>query len=230
MVRGEARLSTNTSRGIDHLEHIKQLIRRNVVTLAEDYDWQHLELKKETAVSRVLLQAGLRTYTFPTAVNPMKIEKAWVKWGNLWESVAYGVKHSDFNYLDPDQDQRTDPVTNWAYYSDTEFEVYPLPATNGVANGINEIAFEGQRKTDPLILDNSRVDMDDYLVSLLCAAEILAADGQKVAAQVKADAAVARLQRTRGNLGSKKRYIVGLGSLGGDPRGPRHPTYIRKSS
>lgn len=232
MTRSEASLSTNTSRGIDHLEHIKQIIRRNVVTLAEQFDWQQLELKKESAVSRALLQAGLRTYTFPTAVNPLKITRLWVKWGSVWERVDYGVKLDNFAALDPDADQRSDPVTNWDFYSDTEFEVWPLPASNGVANGANEVAFEGQRKTDTLVANGDRVDMDDILISLMTAAELLAENGKKAASQVKADAAMARLNTVRGNLGSKTRYTIGVGIINdaGSRLLPRHPAYIRKSA
>lgn len=231
MTRAEAKLSTNTSRGIDHLENIKQIIRRNVVVLAEQYDWQHLELKKESAVSRVQLQAGLRTYTFPTAVNPLKITQVWVKWGSLWQKVDYGIKHEDWNYLDPDQNQRTDPVTNWAFYSDTEFEIYPLPASNGVVNGINEIAFEGQRKTTPLLADGDRVDMDDLLIALITAAELLADQGKDKAASTKGSAAETRLLTVRGNLGSKTRYAMGLGVIHEAPYAwPRHPQFIRRSN
>ncbi len=231
MTRAEASLSTNTSRGIDHLEHIKQIIRRNVVTLAEQFDWQHLELKKESAVSRTLLQAGLRTYTFPTAVNPLKIERVWVKWGSVWQRVDYGVKHDHFSALDPDADQRSDPITNWDYYSDTEYEVWPLPASDGVANGANEVAFEGQRKTDALVENADRVDMDDIVISLMSAAELLAENGKEKAAQVKADAAMARMNTVKGNLGSKTRYTIGVGVISdsGSRLLPRAPTYIRKS-
>lgn len=230
MVRNEAKLSSNTSRGIDHLDHIRQVIRRNYLTLAEDYDWQHLELKKESAVSRALLQAGLRTYAFPAAVNPLKITRAWVKWGNVWEKVSYGVSYEEFSALDPDANQRTDPVTNWQFYSDIEFEVWPLPATNGVVNGINEVAFEGQKKVEQLLADSNRLDLDDHMIVLLTAAEILASDGQKVASQLKGDAAMARMLRVRGNLGSKTRYTIGLGVIGGgNTTRPRHPDYVRKS-
>jgi hypothetical protein len=229
MVRAESRLSTNTSRGIDHLDHIKQLIRRNVQQLAEDYEWQHLALKKESAVSRVVLQAGLRTYAFPAAVNPAKIAQGWVKWGNLWQRVDYGITLDHFSALDPDTNQRSDPVRNWMFYSDIEFEVWPLPASNGVANGSGEFAFEGQRKPDTLLQDGDRVDMDDILVSLLSATEILAADGQKAAADVKGNAAAARLLQVRGNFGSKTRYTIGLGKIGEAPYYPRHPEFIRKS-
>lgn len=229
MTRNEARLSTNTSRGVDHLEHIRQIIRRNVVQLAEDFDWVHLNLKKDSAVGRVLLQAGLKSYAFPTALNVNKISQAYVRFGNVWQRVNYGITYEHYSAFSPDLNQRTDPVTNWQFYSDIEFEVWPLPATNGVANDTNEFAFEGQRKTDSLLQDSDKVDMDDILVSLLAAAEILAGNNQKLAAQQKSELAVARLLRVRGNLGSKTRYTIGLGRIASSDERlyPRHPDYIR---
>jgi hypothetical protein len=228
MTRLEAKLSTNTSRGIDFLDHIKQLIRRNTTTLAEEFDWQHLELKKESSVSRKILQAGSRTYNFPTAVNPLRITRAWVKWGSTWLELNFGIKHQHFSAYDPDADQRADPITNWGFYSDTEFEVWPLPASNGVADGNNEVAFEGQRKIDALTDDNSRVDMDDILVSLMTATEILAGNDQEKAAAIKGDAAMARLAHLRStrSLGSKARYAMGRGRIDSDVGRPRHPRYI----
>jgi hypothetical protein len=228
MVREEADLSTATSRGIDHRDNIKRLIIRNHKMLAEDFDWQHLEIKKESSVGRKLLQAGSRTYNFPTALNPLKIRRAFVKWGSSWLELDYGVKYEQFSAFDPDSNQRSDPITNWDFYSDSEFEVFPLPASNGTANGANEMAFEGQKKVTELVADASRLDMDDILVSLLCATEILASNDRENAAKIKGAAAEARLNTVRGNLRSKIRYRMGLGRV--DASGfvrPRHPTYIR---
>lgn len=227
-VRAEAKLSSNTSRGIDHLDYIKQLIRRHYYMLAEDYDWQHLEIKRDSSVSRKILQAGSRYYDFPTALNPLRIEKAWVKWGSVWLPLTYGITYNDRNALDPDADQRSDPITSWSFYGGDQFEVHPIPATNGAADGANEIAFEGQKKVEQLTSDTNRLDMDDILVSLLAAAEILAGNEKQKEAETKAQAAMARMQRLRANMGSKTRYRMGLGPIVETGNSwPRHPKYIR---
>lgn len=228
MVRHEAQLSTNTSRGIDHRDAIVAKIKRAYYTMAEDFDWQHLELKKESDVSRKILQAGSNTYGFPAAVNPLKISKVWVKWGSSWLPVDYGIKHEHYSAYDPDADQRGDPVTNWAFYNGDGFEVWPLPASNGVADGNNEIAFEGQKKVETLTADASRLDVDDQLIALQVATEIMATQGQKDGASVLAEAATRRLQTLRGNLGSKTRYRMGIGPVNASGALlPRHPLYIR---
>lgn len=227
--RNEARLSSNTSRGIDHLEHIKQVITRIYKTLAEDYDWQHLELKRDSSVSRKLLQAGSRYYNFPTAVNPMKITGMWVKWGTSWLPVDYGITYADRTAFDPDDsDVRVDPIRKWMFYNGDQFEVWPLPATNGTADGENEVAFEGQKVVEDLTSTSSRLDMDDHLVVLMAAAELLAETKQPEIAQIKGAAAMARLARVRANMGGRTRVRMGIGVVNeGAGQIPRHPRWVR---
>ena len=227
-VRQEARLSTNSSRGTDNLENIERLIKRHYTTLAEDFDWQHLVLKRNDSAARKVLSAGQRIYSFPASVNVLKIERAWVKHSGLWKPLEYGIGPDQFNAYDSDDDERTDPVERWAFHDDDEFEVWPLPATNGAANGDGEIAFEGQRAIETLSSNSSRLDMDGIMVSLFVAAEILAGNGQKAAAEIKAAAAAARRDRMKMSLGDKSKWTMGAGQPGMTRR-PRHPIYVNRS-
>lgn len=230
--RNEARLSTNTSRGIDHLEHIQQIVKRNYTSLCEEYDsWTHLLLKHDSTVNanRKTLAAGSRYYDFPTLLNPLKIERVWVKWGGTWQPVAYGIDYSDYSDFDPAEDQRTDPVLRWQYYGSTQFEVWPIPLSNGTLDGNNEIGFDGQRLPEQIVDDTSRLDMDDILIALLSAAEILA-ENQSKAAEVKGRLAQRRLDTLRGSMGGKGRFALGQGQIdSGRNRLPRHPQFMRVS-
>lgn len=227
-VRAECGLSTNTSRGIDHLDNIRQLVRRHYATLAEEYDWQHLEIRRESPDSRKLLQAGSRYYDWPVALNPLKIEKAWQKWGNLWVPLGYGIDYRGYNYSDSDANMRSDPVLSWAFSGGDQFEVWPLPASNGALNSSNEIAFQGQRKITPLLEDGDRLDMDDIVVTLRVSTEILAAQKRMEAASVKGEAAKSRMDVLRANLSDKSRYVMGKGEVSESGVGwPRHPEQIR---
>lgn len=227
MVRNECGLSSNTSRGIDHQDHIRQLIKRTYKVLSEDYDWQHLVIKRDFDVSRVVLQAGDRYYNWPAILNPLKVDGAWVKWGSTWQPLAYGITYPDRNTQDPDANQRSDPPMRWQFYGDDQFEVWPLPNSNGTANGVNEVAFEGQKRVEELLADTNRLDMDDILVSLLVSVEILSELKKMEAAQVKGQAATLRFDRLRANLSNKTRYVMGMGRLVETAGFPRHPTYIR---
>lgn len=227
-VRAECGLSTNTSRGIDHKDQIRQLIRRHQEALAEDFDWQHLEVRRDAEGARKLLQAGSRYYNFPDGLNPLKIEGAWVRWGGIWRELHYGIDYGQHTTYDPDNNERSDPPTHWAYAGAEQFEVWPLPTTNGVEGGNNEVGFSGQKKLETLTGDSSRLDLDDILVTLLVSTEILAGQKRTEAASVKGDAAMARLQRMRANLSSKSRYVMGRGRVAsGRHLWARHPLYIR---
>jgi hypothetical protein len=227
MVRAEAKLSSSGSRGTDHRGNIVQLIKRHYENLAESHEWEHLRLKRDDAAARVQLVAGTTVYSFPGSVNAQKIDRLWVKWGGTWRELAYGIDFSHFSTQDPAANQRVDPITNWDFYSLTQFEVWPEPATSGTVGGQNEVAFDGQRKVTAITGEDSVLDLDDQLIALFVSAEILAGNGQKTAAEVKVAAATARLDKLKMNLGSKMRVAMGLGVIG-DTRGlPRHPRYIR---
>lgn len=227
MARDEARLSTSSSRGTDALAYIQRLVKRHYTTLAEEFEWAHLELKRNDSAARKVLAAGSRIYSFPTSVNVLKITGAYVKHAGVWNPVAYGIGRAEYSLYDPAEDQRNDPVQRWAFHDDDEFEVWPIPASNGAADSDGEVAFEGQRKVEALTSDASRLDMDDEMVALFVAAEILAGNGQKTAAEVKANAAVARRDRMRIGLGDKRTYTMGAG-MRGQQYWPRHPVWIRR--
>lgn len=227
MVRNECGLSSNTSRGIDHLDHIKQLIKRNYYALSEDYDWQHLCIERDSPTSRVVMQKGERYYDFPGELNPIRITGAWVKLGSTWSPLEYGITYIDRSCYDPDVPQESSPVMNWCYHNDNQFEVWPVPSQNGTANSNDELAFEGQKKVEQLLADNSRMDMDDMLISLMVSAELLTEAKKVEASQVKGQAAQARFQTLRGNMANKGRYVVGMGRVSQETGWPWHPTYIR---
>ena len=189
----EARLSTATSRGIDHRDHVEEIVKRNYYMLCEEFDsWQHLELKRDATGNRKVLQAGSRYYDWPTNLNPLKVTEAWVKWGSVWMPVTFGITYMDYSISDPSLDQRSDPILQWDYYGGTQFEVWPFPNSDGVADGNNEIAFVGQKLPEQVTGDNSRLDMDDIVLQLLSAAEILN-ENQSKNAETKGQLAQRRL-------------------------------------
>lgn len=231
MARNEARLSTNTSRGVDHLDHVQQLVKRHYQMLAEDFDWEHLQLKRDYDIARVQLQAGSRYYSFPSAVNPQKITAMWLKWGNIWRKVDYGIKLSNYSGLDPDNGSRADPVLRWDFRDGTGFEVWPVPASNGDADApySNWVAFEGQKQVEQFVSNNNRADIDDHLIALNVAGELLAENGQKAASDAKIAAAQRRMKQMRGGLANKARFSMGRGMLYESSRSyPQHPTQLYK--
>lgn len=227
MTRSEARLSTNSSRGIDHLDYVRQVIRRNYALLAEQFDWEHLRLKRGDAYKA--LSAGQRYYNFPTNLNPQKIECAWVKWSGLWDPVGYQITNDNYNDLDSDQDQRSDPVERWDYYANADlnqFEVWPIPASNDVT-----IYFEGQKIITALTENASRADLDDHLLALASAAEMLRDQSKDEAADRKEAKFQERLITCRAGSADKSRFAIGMSDpkMRSHVRRPREIKYVRST-
>ena len=225
MTRREARLSTNTSRGVDHLDYVKQIIVRNYTMLAEDFDWEHLRLRRGDAYKTV--SAGQRYYDFPVNVNPMKIDSVWVRWGTQWEPVAFQITDSNYNALDSDADQRSDPVSHWDYYNASDgtfgFEVWPIPGTEG------QLHFIGQKKVQALVQNSDRADLDDVMIALQSAAEILRDNKDEKTADRREAKALERRSQVRAMLSDKRRFSIGLmdPKMGNGGRRPREITYVR---
>jgi hypothetical protein len=231
MVRDEARLSTNTSRGTDQRGHIVQLIRRHYQMLVEGYEWEHLQLRRTMAESRRPLAAGQAEYDFPAALNVLAgIKRAWVRWGADWEPLTYGISLDDNSALDLDQPAvRSDPIEKWDFYGAEQFQVWPRPETNYAPDNGYAIAFDGQRKVEALLDDTNRADLDDLLIVLHAAAEILVENQQKDAASLKLEMARERREMMKGSLGSSSRIIMGIGVAGERNRSmPRSIDYVRR--
>lgn len=231
MVRDESRISSKSSRGVDHDEHIKQLIRRNYIQLAEKYDWEHLRVSHEHNVARVAMVNGTRFYSFPTALEETKITKAWARWGSVWCEMDYGVGYDEYSAYNPDPTapQKGDPVLRWDFQAGDplQFEVWPVPASTGTTETY-AVCFDGQKKIERLTDGKKKADLDDLLIVLFTAAEILAENKQKESSEVKAAAARDRLDIVKGHMRDQRRITMGMGEVRpGSQSWPRHPRYLR---
>lgn len=194
-VRAEARISTAVSQGQANENYIKQLIRRYYDQLYDEFDWPFKRILKSEA--RVTMLAGQRYYDYPPNLDLERITKMYVQQGNQWILVPRGIGPEQYNVHDSDGDSRGDPVLRWDIYSDTQFEAWPLPASTGT------VWFDGTKRKTPLIANSDRCDLDDTLLVLFVASEILAATNQKDS-QVKLNAAQARLIQLKGRMSSNR--------------------------
>jgi hypothetical protein len=208
MLRAEARVSTSTSAGLDNKDHLVQVIRRHYDTLYQNYDWPFMQITREDA--GITLAAGQRYYDFPDDLNPEMPFVVWYKYAGIWYKLEQGIGPSEYSVRDSDIDERSDPAMRWDWYGESQIEIWPLPATDD-----GEVRFEGTKKKTELNNDNDRADLDDLLIVLFAAAEVLASKGQKDA-QMKATLANQRLNMLRGNVASQKRVVFGKG-------GEQHP-------
>ena len=206
MVLDNCRLSTNASRGVEHRNYVKRLIRDYYETLYSEHDWPFIRIKKENAGKDIA--AGQRYYDFPATLDLERAYELWVKWGTGWIPLAYGIGPAEYSAYDSDADARSDPPIRWQIYQEGQFEIWPLPASN-TTNGLR---FEGYKKMTLLSAGSDRCDLDGILVAKFVAAEILA--GNKAAdAPAKLASAQERLATLKAHA-PRPRVIMGGNSTG----------------
>lgn len=168
-VRAEAGHSLQPSLGAAMRDVIVNVLQRQQRRLWEDYDWPHLRVTRD-----VVAAAGQRYYNIPTDLTLERIERVEFKDGDRWHPLVYGIGAQEHNQYDSDSDIRSWPVTHWYPYDETQFEAWPIPSQDGAAAGSGLIRFTGIRNLDPLVAQGDRADLDDTLLVLFSAAEILA--------------------------------------------------------
>lgn len=197
MLRAEIGDASSAALGQNNLPSLEQALRRTQEFLWNDHAWAHLRVYREEA-----LQAGQRYYSFPTDLSFDRVENVRVRYDDNWRPVCYGIEAEHYNVMDPELNHREDPVERWQAHEDDQYEVWPLPASNGL-----RLRFEGIRKLSPLLDNSDRCDLDDNLIVLFASAEILSRRGSKDA-QAKENLATRLYSRLKGQQTGKKKMIV----------------------
>jgi len=176
-----------------------QLLSDKQQWLAGAYDWPFLDVKFDaTAVAQG------RYVAFPTqdingvatSLNmerPLKVE---VKYNNLWTPLEYGISSEEYNITDSDENVYQDPIQRWQWNNDDtgagvgRFEVWPVPESN------QTIRFTGQRVLRALSAGTDKAELDDQVLVLSVAADLLARNKQQDA-QIMMQLASERLRSIR---------------------------------
>ena len=224
-LRAEAGHSLSANLGQATEAMMLKLLNRVQRRLWEDFSWPFLHTKKD-----IVMQAGQRYYNVPEGLTLERIESAKFKWGNRWDRMKYGIDPSHYNQYDSDRDTRSWPVMRYEAYGDVagQIEVWPVPANNGDSStGDGLVRLEGVKNLSPLSAKTDTADLDDQLIVLFAAAELLTR--QKSAdAQLKMAQAQAHYLRVKGRL-SKGEPIV-FGDEEPDEYKPRGPKLIARVS
>ncbi len=169
-VRAEAGHSLQANLGVAMREVLVKVIQRQQRRLWEDYDWTFLKVHRDVAV-----QAGQRYYNFPTDLVLERIEKVEFKYGDRWIPVDYGIGRQQYDLHDSDRDVRAFPIERWQEHEGDQLEIWPIPSQDGsLATTSNILRLHGIRKLRPLVAESDMADLDDTLLVLYSAAEILA--------------------------------------------------------
>lgn len=211
MLRAECHRSTNVAVGVDDTQTLMTVIQRTQETLYDDFDWPHL---RETFPA-ITLQAGQRYYDLPTNLNYDRIETAAVRLSGMPIPFRRGIDFACYAAFDSDADVRSSPAQRYDIRSvdnKEQIEVWPIPADN-----VNSMQFTGIRKLRKLVDSNDVADLDDQLIVLFAASEILAhAEAPDASAKLKAGQA--RYARLEGrSAGDRPTVRMGMGSPSPQP-------------
>ena len=109
-------------------------------------------------------------------------------------------------------------------FENNQIEVFPVPANNSQADGTDSVRIHGIRNLSPLVAESDLADLDDQLIVLFAASEILAR-------QTQADAnknlhKPAHYARLKARNAKTETFVIGGEELPDNVRRPRHPIYL----
>ena len=202
MVREEARHSTNVALGRNSRDALINLIVRTQIMLWEENDWEFLKVDRDVPTA-----AGQRYYSFPADLDYERIIHANFKMGSAWMPLTYGIDTEQFASYDSDIGVTATPLRRWRFHQDggDQFELWPFPP-----DATQTVRFRGIKRLAALVADTDRADLDDRLISLWAAAELLA--HQKAEdAKAKLAAGQKLLRRLTGRNKKQGMFVMGGG-------------------
>lgn len=168
-LRAEAGHSLQANLGTAMREVLVKVLQRQQRRLWDDYDWAFLRVQRD-----VLTQNGQRYYDLPADMKLEGVERVEFKYGDQWHLLEYGIDGKHYSEFDSDKNVRSMPVYRYQPSQNNQIEVWPVPSQNANATTkAGAMRFTGKRNLRPLILQSDPADLDDTLLVLFSAAEIL---------------------------------------------------------
>lgn len=210
-LRAETRTSLNPAHNAQVRDTQVKMLQRVQERLWDDFAWPHLRVERQ-----VTCQAGQRYYDTPDDLTIDRIEKLELFDGGCWRRLEYGIDGPQYGAWNSDLDERSWPIRHWKFREGEDIELWPIPDQDADAtNRDGYLKFTGIRNLNPLVADGDRADLDDRLIVLYAAAEMLAASGAKDA-QFKLDQANTIYAKRRGDLSPTRQFR--MFNTGAEPR------------
>lgn len=206
LLRAEARISLNPAHNQQTRDNHVSLLQRTQEWLWEDFDWPHLRVERDISA-----QEGQRFYDVPDDITIDRIAEVWFRYGQRWTRLCPDISMAHYQQWDSDLDQRSWPVTNWRISENEMMEMWPIPAQDAEVDTLEgKIRVVGIRKLRPFVANEDRADLDDRLITLYAAAELLGAAGAKDA-KLKLDLAGKHYAKLRGGMMPRRKFRMGGG-------------------
>lgn len=220
-LRIAARYDPNPALSLNLVPLMQQTIRATQERLYDDFDWPFLRVRRDK-----VLAAGQRYYDIPADLNLERIIAVDVQDGGKWLPVERGITLDHYSSIDSDADQRSTPVTRWEVMdtgAGEQIEVWPIPSADGAL-----LRFTGIRKLTPLVENGDNADLDDQLIVLFAAGELMGGV-KNPDAQIKFSQANKRMELLQGRVTKRRTntFVLGGGSAGTDPERTPLVAYAR---
>ena len=163
-LRAEIGASTNVAMGVNSLPALKQILNRTQSWLWEKFDWPFAYIERDEQMVN-----GSRYYGFDPEIDFGRITEAHVKYSDSWRKLDYGIGTEQYNSSDFADGDKEDPPTRWRHYEGNQFEVWPTPSSNECV-----VRFKAIKKLPKMVNDSDVALLDDNLIVLFAAAEMLA--------------------------------------------------------
>ncbi|MFA5897861.1 MAG: hypothetical protein WC829_01985 [Hyphomicrobium sp.] len=224
MYRGECRLSLNVAHNTQQRDQQIAHIQRTQEWLWEDFDWPLLRVER-----KITLQAGQYLYNPPSDMKIDRIQKIEVYESNAYIPLCAGIDAEHYTSHSTELDERDWPVRRWRINESEQIEVWPIPDADGSAVTFDgTLKLTGIKNLPALIEDTDTAALDDRLIILFCASEVLQSTGAKDAAD-KRNMANARYMKLRGHQTPRKKFTMfGVGQ--DESRAPRPPIAVYNST
>lgn len=213
-LRAEVGHSLQPNLGKSTRDVLINMLQRTQRRLWDDYSWPFLRIRRD-----INLSAGQRYYDLPTDIVFERIERVEVKHGDVWTKMQYGITGEHYNQHDSDRGVRSSPVRRYDAYENNQIEMWPIPATNTDTTTLADtVRIHGIRNLTPFVADSDTADLDDQLIVLYAAAEILTRQKQGDA-QNKLAQAQAHYARLKARMAKTETFVIS----GGEPEGMYRP-------
>lgn len=205
-LRAETGRSQDVSVGIPEADNLKELLSRTQETLYDEYEWPHLTVQRSVA-----LAPGQRYYDLPSDLNFDRIHDVKLRYNTVYVELDRGIEFEDYSIFDSNAStpERSFPTLKWDIRdtgSGEQLEFWPI--TNQTAT----VYFFGTKALSDLIQESDRADLDDRLIVLFAAAELLSRQKSNDA-KVKLSLAERRLATLRRNSQAASKPVqLGLGT------------------
>lgn len=222
--RLEARLAASAALNVQADDRHVQLVQREQTRLWNDYAWPHLRVERF-----IPLQTGQRFYDPAGVRNEAgvikgdlsidRIERVDVKSDGDWLPLRNGIGAPEYAVSDSAIGEQEWPPRCWRIYEGEQIEIWPVPDQDIGADQEGYLRLVGIRNLRPLVDVSDRADLDDRLIELYVAANLLSGNEAKQ----KMALANAHYARLRGALDKTESFRL----FGTGPAVPPRPLVAR---